>query len=55
MSPAEPSRHACVKSGSLPFDCAEPFAPSRAGDGKVRGGQARVLYFDEPAANDWLA
>ena len=27
----------------------------RAGDGAVRGGQARVLNFDAPATNDWLA
>ena len=27
----------------------------RAGDGAVRGGQARVLDFDAPSVNDWLA
>ena len=27
----------------------------RAGDGAVRGGQARVLDFDSPSVNDWLA
>jgi type I restriction enzyme R subunit len=27
----------------------------RAGDGAIRGAQARVLDFDDPANNDWLA
>ena len=27
----------------------------RAGDGSVRGAQARVIDFDDPANNDWLA
>ena len=26
-----------------------------AGDGTIRGAQARVIDFDDPAANDWLA
>src|SRR5690606_15621339 len=27
----------------------------RAADGTIRGAQARVIDFDDPAANDWLA
>ena len=27
----------------------------RAGDGAIRGDQARVIDFDDPSANDWLA
>ena len=27
----------------------------RTGNGNIRGGQARVLDFDEPSGNDWLA
>ena len=27
----------------------------RAGDGNIRGDQARVIDFDDPSANDWLA
>ncbi|MDA1315840.1 MAG: type I restriction endonuclease, partial [Acidobacteria bacterium] len=27
----------------------------RAADGEIRGAQARVIDFDKPSANDWLA
>ena len=27
----------------------------RAGGGAIRGGQARIIDFDDPSANDWLA